>query len=96
MEVGQKQRIWENQLILHDKSPFIQIAELLFVQESSDYRWGGNFDIFYTQQNEETLIWEELQNIGYPINIYAEESLIVGADESLWIFFIYEKRGFRW
>jgi outer membrane protein OmpA-like peptidoglycan-associated protein len=67
-----------------DKSPFIHTDSrtFYFVSESSDYRWGaGGFDIFYTQQNEETLIWEEPKNIGYPINTEeAEESLIVSVD----------------
>ena len=67
-----------------DKSPFIHTDSrtFYFVSESSDYRWGaGDFDIFYTQQNEETLIWEEPKNIGYPINSEeAEESLIVSVD----------------
>ena len=67
-----------------DKSPFIHTDSrtFYFVSESSDYRWGaGDFDIFYTQQNEETLIWEEPKNIGYPINTEeAEESLIVSVD----------------
>ena len=66
-----------------DKSPFIHTDSrtFYFVSESSDYRWEqGDFDIFYTQQNEETLIWEEPKNIGYPINSRAEESLIVSVD----------------
>ena len=67
-----------------DKSPFIHTDSrtFYFVSESSDYRWGaGDFDIFYTQQNEETLTWEEPKNIGYPINTEeAEESLIVSVD----------------
>ena len=67
-----------------DKSPFIHTDSrtFYFVSESSDYRWGaGDFDIFYTKQNEETLIWEEPKNIGYPINSEeAEESLIVSVD----------------
>ena len=81
MEVGQKQRIWENLSILQkviSHHLFIQIVEhFIFVSESSDYRWGaGDFDIFYTKQNEKTLIWEEPKNIGYPINSEeAEESL---------------------
>ena len=62
---------------------FILIVELfIFVSESSDNRWGaGDFDIFYTQQNEETLLWDEPKNIGYPINSEEpEESLIVSVD----------------
>ena len=67
-----------------DKSPFIHTDSrtFYFVSESSDFRWGaGDFDIFYTHQNEETLIWEAPKNIGYPINSEeAEESLIVSVD----------------
>ena len=67
-----------------DKSPFIHTDSrtLYFVSESSDLRWGaGDFDIFYTKQNEETLIWDEPKNIGFPINTEeAEESLIVSVD----------------
>tara|TARA_Y100000385_G_C13107366_1_gene649072 strand:- start:4120 stop:6177 length:2058 start_codon:yes stop_codon:yes gene_type:complete len=66
-----------------DKSPFIHTDSktLYFVSESSDLRWGaGDFDIFYTRQNEANK-WEEPQNIGYPINSEApEESLIVSVD----------------
>ena len=68
----------------NDKSPFIHTDSrtFYFVSESSDYRWGaGDFDIFYTQQNEKTLVWEEPKNIGYPINSdQPEESLIVSVD----------------
>ena len=67
-----------------DKSPFIHTDSrtFYFVSESSDKRWGaGDFDIFYTQQNEETLLWDEPKNIGYPINSEEpEESLIVSVD----------------
>lgn len=67
-----------------DKSPFIHTDSrtFYFVSESSDNRWGaGDFDIFYTQQNEETLVWDEPKNIGYPINSEEpEESLIVSVD----------------
>ena len=67
-----------------DKSPFIHTDSrtFYFVSESSDNRWGaGDFDIFYTQQNEETLLWDEPKNIGYPINSEEpEESLIVSVD----------------
>ena len=67
-----------------DKSPFIHTDSrtFYFVSESSDFRWGaGDFDIFYTHQNEQTLIWEAAKNIGYPINSEeAEESLIVSVD----------------
>ena len=67
-----------------DKSPFIHTDSktLYFVSESSDIRWGaGDFDIFYTRQNDSTRKWLNPQNIGYPINSEApEEALIVSVD----------------
>tara|TARA_B100000927_G_scaffold78869_1_gene62941 strand:+ start:129 stop:1385 length:1257 start_codon:yes stop_codon:yes gene_type:complete len=67
-----------------DKSPFIHTDSktLYFVSESSDIRWGaGDFDIFYTRQNDSTEKWLNPQNIGYPINSEApEEALIVSVD----------------
>ena len=67
-----------------DKSPFIHTDSktLYFVSESSDLRWGaGDFDIFFTRQSNMDGVWDEPQNIGYPINSEApEESLIVSVD----------------
>ncbi|MDA9809906.1 OmpA family protein [Flavobacteriales bacterium] len=80
-----------------DKSPFIHTDSrtFYFVSESSDYRWGaGDFDIFYTQQNEETLLWDEPKNIGYPINSEEpEESLIVSVDGHFGYFSSKRKEG---
>ena len=60
MEVGQKHENMGKPINTKesDKSPFIHTDSrtFYFVSESSDNRWGaGDFDIFYTQQNEETL-----------------------------------------
>ena len=60
------------------------------------YSWCflGDFDIFYTQQNEETLLWDEPKNIGYPINSEEpEESLIVSVDGHFGYFSSKRKEG---
>jgi len=80
-----------------DKSPFIHTDSktLYFVSESSDLRWGaGDFDIFYTKQNEETGKWDKPTNIGYPINSEGpEESLIVSLDGHYGYFSSQRKEG---
>ena len=77
----------------NDKSPFIHSDSktLYFVsQVQPEYgRFGaGDYDIYFTRQNEETGEWEKPQNIGYPINTSGnEEGLIVSLDGEKAFFF---------
>lgn len=77
----------------NDKSPFIHSDSktLYFVsQVQPEYgRFGaGDYDIYFTRQNEETGEWEKPQNIGYPINTTGnEEGLIVSLDGEKAFFF---------
>ncbi|MFP5470455.1 MAG: OmpA family protein [Bacteroidia bacterium] len=77
----------------NDKSPFIHSDSktLYFVsQVQPEYgRFGaGDYDIYFTRQNEETGEWEKPQNIGYPINTTGnEEGMIVSLDGEKAVFF---------